>query len=164
MPTIRISDETMERLKRWAVPLEDTADDAIQRVLEAAESAQDERRLEAKVPSNHASSSTRIIQNAGVKLPQKEFRIPLIVSLYRLGGGATKKQVCQKVYEMIEDQLSEADHQRVKSGEPRWLNAICWERSNLVKEGIFRGTSEWGVWELSERGAKVAEEKLRIAP
>ena len=37
MPTIRISDDSMQRLKAWAEPLEDSAEDAFRKVLEAAE-------------------------------------------------------------------------------------------------------------------------------
>ena len=37
MPVIRIKPETYERMKNWAVPLEDTANDAIERILDMAE-------------------------------------------------------------------------------------------------------------------------------
>ena len=37
MPVIRIKDETYERMKAWAIPLEDTPNDAIERILDAAE-------------------------------------------------------------------------------------------------------------------------------
>ena len=37
MPTIRVRPETYERMKKWAIPLEDTPNDAIERILNAAE-------------------------------------------------------------------------------------------------------------------------------
>ncbi len=37
MPVIRIKPETYERMKNWAIPLEDTPNDAIERILDAAE-------------------------------------------------------------------------------------------------------------------------------
>ena len=37
MPTIRISDESMQRLKAWAEPLVDSADSALAKALDAAE-------------------------------------------------------------------------------------------------------------------------------
>ena len=37
MPVIRVKPETYERMKSWAVPLEDTPNDAIERILDAAE-------------------------------------------------------------------------------------------------------------------------------
>ena len=38
-PVIRISDDTWEMLKIWAVPLEDSADDALRKALRAAKRA-----------------------------------------------------------------------------------------------------------------------------
>ena len=37
MPVIRVSDETIKRLKTWAEPLEDTVDSALAKALDAAE-------------------------------------------------------------------------------------------------------------------------------
>ena len=37
MPVIRIKPATYERMKSWAIPLEDTPNDAIERILDAAE-------------------------------------------------------------------------------------------------------------------------------
>ena len=37
MPVIRVSEETMQRLKAWAEPLRDTADSALSKALDAAE-------------------------------------------------------------------------------------------------------------------------------
>ena len=48
MPTIRVSAETMQRLKRWADPLEDTTESAISKALDAAEKMrEDEARVHA---------------------------------------------------------------------------------------------------------------------
>lgn len=158
MPTIRISDETWNRLKKWAEPLVDTPDTAIQRVLDAAEGHE----ISAKTqPINGAPPPTKLPRRSarrGVKLPQKEFRPALMWAVYKLEKSASKKQVCKYVYELIKDRLSEVDYEPVKTGEARWLNAVCWERSVLVKEGLFRSTSERGIWELSDKGARLVEE------
>ena len=37
MPVIRVSDHTIQRLKTWAEPLEDTVDSALSKALDAAE-------------------------------------------------------------------------------------------------------------------------------
>ena len=159
MPTIRISDETWNRLKNWAVPLEDTPDTAIQRVLDAAEGHQTGGETQ---PTNNGApppkKPLRRSARRGDKLPQKEFRPALMWAVYKLGKSASKKQVCKYVYELVKDRLSETDYEPVKTGEARWLNAVCWERSNLVKEGLFRSDSERGMWELSEKGARLVEE------
>ena len=37
MPTIRVRPETYERMKNWAIPLEDTPNDVIEKLLNLAE-------------------------------------------------------------------------------------------------------------------------------
>ena len=41
MPTIRVRPETYERMKSWAIPLEDTPNDVIERLLTLAEAHRD---------------------------------------------------------------------------------------------------------------------------
>ncbi|MDM7939199.1 MAG: hypothetical protein QUS07_02525 [Methanothrix sp.] len=41
MPTVRVSDRNWRRLQHWAIPLEDTVDDALTKVLDAAELAKE---------------------------------------------------------------------------------------------------------------------------
>lgn len=149
MPTIRISDETWERLKRWAVPLEDTPDDAVRKVLDAAE------RIKGTKPETPKPKPV-----ARRKLPQKEFRMPLMEAVYELGGSASTKELRSILGERMKPRLSDADFELVATGEPRWWNAICWERNDLVKEGLFRRDSARGIWELSERGVKFVESRL----
>jgi hypothetical protein len=60
------------------------------------------------------------------------------------------------MWKKMASRLSEADLAPVSSGEERWWNAICWERADLVREGLFADDSERGVWELSEKGKKLA--------
>ena len=38
---------------------------------------------------------------------------------------------------------------RASSGEVVWENNTCWERYNLVQEGILKSDSPRGVWELN---------------
>lgn len=40
MPTIRVRPETYERMKNWAIPLEDTPNDVIEKLLNLAEAHQ----------------------------------------------------------------------------------------------------------------------------
>lgn len=41
MPVIRVSDDTIQRLKTWAEPLEDTVNSALSKALDAAEAKRD---------------------------------------------------------------------------------------------------------------------------
>ena len=62
--------------------------------------------------------------------------------------------VREAIYPRVEAKLTSADHKIVATGEPRWWNATCWERSELVKEGYLRSDSARGRWELSEEGLR----------
>lgn len=150
MPTIRISDQTWERLKRWAVPLEDSPDDAVRKVLDAAEGVN----TEIKPEMRKTKPRTR---RTGDKLPQKEFRLPLMKALHELGGRASTQQLRPIMGERMKEKFGDGDYALVATGEPRWWNAICWERNDLVKEGLFRRDSERGIWELSENGVEFIE-------
>jgi Mrr N-terminal domain len=48
--------------------------------------------------------------------------------------------------------VERGDYESVSTGDPRWWNAVCWERSELVKEGLMRDDSSRGVWEISGAG------------
>ncbi|QJF50690.1 winged helix-turn-helix domain-containing protein [Roseobacter ponti] len=61
----------------------------------------------------------------------------------------------------MKDRLTEDDFEPVSTGEERWWNATCWERSDLVKEGLFRDDSPRGVWELSDEGRTFVTEQVK---
>ena len=48
MPVIRVSDQTIQRLKAWAEPLQDTVDSALSKALDAAEANQEADRARAR--------------------------------------------------------------------------------------------------------------------
>jgi hypothetical protein len=72
------------------------------------------------------------------------------------GGKASVKEIRECLEPRMAPRLSSADYEQVSSGDPRWWNAVSWERNDLVKEGLLRGDSERGVWELSARGRQAA--------
>jgi hypothetical protein len=150
MPTIRVSDATWERLKAHARPLEDRAEDVILRALDALDHKSglvtpEEPKALPKPPAS------------GKKLPQREFRLPLMKTLLELGGSADVSEIRKVMERKMAPLLSDADYQPVASGDPRWWNAICWERADLVREGLFLDHSQRGVWELSQKGKSLAE-------
>ena len=73
-------------------------------------------------------------------------------ALAELGGSAEASRLRKVMREKMAPLLSEADYQPVWSGEEPWWNAICWERADLVREGLFVADNERGVWKLSARG------------
>ena len=151
MPVIRVTDATWERMKRHARPLEDTPDDIVKRALDALEGVVGEAKKKRAAIGRPTTAET------GQKLPQKEFREPLLLTLDALGGAGSLDEVREAIYSRVEAKLSPADHKIVATGEPRWWNATCWERSNLVKEGYLRSDSARGRWELSDEGFRKAK-------
>lgn len=160
MPVIRISDETMQRLKTWAEPLVDTVDSALVKALDAAE--------EARVSPSRARPGTevakpRIARGPGksrARLPQKKFRQPLLKVIYQMGGSARIQDLRPVMKERMELALLPGDLEHVSTGDERWWNAICWERSALVKEGYIRGDSPRGIWKLSDKGVEHVKSSL----
>jgi hypothetical protein len=144
MPVIRVSDLTYDRLKSHARPFDDKPEDIINLALDAL----DEKlgRVSAKVQRPSASKP-----KDGKKLPQKEFREPLLETLRELGGSADVSEIRKVMQKKMAPRLSAADYEPVSTGDPRWWNAICWERSNLAKEGIIDRNTERGVWALSKQ-------------
>ena len=144
----------MQRLKAWAEPLEDTAESALAKALDAAE------QLRKRPPSlNPARKRPRVVRRRvrGAKLAQRDFREPLMEVLYEMGGPVRVADLRPVMKEKMMSRLLPGDLERVSTGDERWWNATCWERSNLVKEGYLRNDSLRGTWELSELGVELVE-------
>ncbi|WP_350175304.1 winged helix-turn-helix domain-containing protein [Erythrobacter sp.] len=132
-------------MKAHARPLEDTPEDIVSRALDALEGRTPEQRKQKNV--GRPRSSQR-----GKKLPQKAFREPLLLALSELGGAASLDEVRRVLEPMVASKLQSADKEPVSNGDPRWWNAACWERSEMVKDGLLQSNSPRGRWELSEIG------------
>jgi hypothetical protein len=155
MPVVRLTKATWDRLTGYARPLEDSPDDVIRRALDALDASTGKAKIAAEPETQ--SSSKRSRKHTGEsgqskKVPQKEFRIPLLQTLAELGGRASIRDVRKNLKPRIEPILSEADYQVVSSGDPRWWNATCWQRYYLVRDGFLLKDSDRGVWELSPQG------------
>jgi hypothetical protein len=161
---IRISDGTIERLKAWAEPLQDTADSALAKVLDVAEEA---RRLPRREGSTTVAKAAPKVGRRAVsrnKLPQKAFRQPLLEVLHGLGGSARVADLRPAMRKKMMSSFLPGDLERISTGEERWWNATGWERSNLVKEGYLRADSPRGTWTLSEKGAAHVERPVSKSP
>ena len=170
MPVIRRSDETMRRLKTWSQPLEDAAESALAKVLDAVDAAESARigpppparpnrekqkLLAPKPPARPRSGAPR-------KLPQKALRQPLLEVLHELGGSALVCELRPVMKERVAPLLLPGDWELVSMGDERWWNATRWERSALLREGYLRPDSPRGVWELSDKGLEHVANSLRV--
>lgn len=144
----------MQRLKTWAEPLEDTVESALAKALDVAEAARTAPQAPAprvrRPPVSKPPDPPR--RDGRRKLPQKAFRQPLLEVLHELGGSAHTRQLRAFVKKRMNSLLLPGDLELVSTGEERWWNATCWERSALVKEGYLRSDSPRGTWTLSNKG------------
>jgi hypothetical protein len=164
MPVIRITDATWDRLKRWAIPLEDSPEDAVRKVLEAAE---EHLKCRQTTGGNHRTETTTRVKGKklrkGLKTPQQAYRHPILEALYELGGSASVGDVLEVVEKKMKPLLNEVDYQKLPSGvDIRWRNTAMWERFRLVKEGLLKSESPDGIWELSDKGVQEVETKKAL--
>lgn len=154
MPVIRISDQTWDRLKRWAVPLEDSPDDVLRRLLEIAEahveSLEQARARAVSVTEPESRKNRRLAR--GKRTSQVAYEMSICEVLYELGGTATAKEVLRQLPRKMEGILGEVDFQELPSGDTRWHKTASFARLLLVRKGLLRGDSERGVWELTQEG------------
>lgn len=162
MPVIRISDATWKRMKRHATPLEDTPEDVVKRALDALEGAGGQERPSAPPALQPVEGPSDPLADAGgddaagpAKLPQRAFRFPLAQTLCELGGSGPTKDIRDALLRKMTPLLGPQDFAAVSSGDPRWWNAVCWERNAMVNEGLMRKDSPRGSWELTDQGVQL---------
>ena len=179
MPEISVSENTWERLKLWAVPLEDTPDDALNRLLDFAEQhrSRDQSRSESEVEGKAVESNTLTINSEplnlehnwedtlvksasearlprGQKVSNEEYYAPILLVLFELGGAARASDVLDGVEKKMKHLFTEVDYQdRPSGGISRWKHTAHWARNTMVHQlGLLSNDSPHGVWELSEAG------------
>ena len=158
-PVIRLSDETWRWLQGLAVPLEDTAEDVIRRLLQ-------ERGVPRPKPTDASvttlSSPPQRTRHQrlerGKKTPDPAYKPAVLQALGELGGRAPVGQVLAIVERIMAPQLSDVDRERLSSGSDfRWRNSAQWARNLLKNDGLLRDNSPHGIWELSDKGWKYLE-------
>ncbi len=86
------------------------------------------------------------------KLPRTDPRIlrqNIIQALEKSGGRAKVKKVIELMGNQLNGKLLKGDLEwRESTGELAWQNNAKWERYRMVQDGILRGDSPRGYWEL----------------
>jgi hypothetical protein len=157
VPVIRISDENWARLKQWAVPLEDTTDTVLGRVLDAADAHKTGNSDKGQVPDKVVEQRRRLVEgrlSKGIKTPQTAYRRPILEALVELGGRSEVNKVLKLVESKMKGILNEVDYQPIRTGGIRWRNTAQWERHVMVKEGLLSSTSPDGIWEITDLGRR----------
>ena len=127
MPVIRISTKTLERLKKWAEPLTDTAESALVKVLDAADNASSSAANSgAPDPDRSATRPGR-----GDRLTLAELRQPLMETIYEMGGsvraGALRPVLRERLSGRLSAVTSSPSHRvRNDGGTPPAGSATSW--------------------------------------
>ena len=64
----------------------------------------------------------------------------------------------------MEPLLRPGDRELASTGEERWWNATCWERSTLMKEGYLRADSPRNIWTPSSKRLEHVEGSVPAHP
>jgi hypothetical protein len=109
--------------------------------------------------SAHGSGTGRLAR--GLRTPESAFILPILRALDELGGKAPMQQVLEKIGAAMKDQFRDVDYQPLKSdpNHPRWNNTAQWARNTMVAEGLLKGNSQRGIWEIAAAG----RERLRTS-
>ena len=178
MPVIRISDDNFERLQKWAKPLVDSADDALGKVLDAAEVRRNYRDISIEtslIPvvvdkdpkdsdleaaqSNHTVETQRLPR--GQKVSNEAYMFPILEAVYELGGKGRMNEVLEIVEQKMWHLLTDVDYEITSGGgNVRWRNTAQWARNTLVHQrGLLKKNAGHGIWELTEQGIAEVESK-----
>ena len=161
-PDIRLSDETWRRLQGIAVPLEDTAEDVIRRLIDlhGGLAPGPDGAGSSLPPGPRQPRPPRLPR--GTKTSDHAYKPAVLAALQELGGKAKMGEVLAIVERIMAPQLTAVDYERLSSGADfRWRNSAQWARNLLKDEGLLSGDSRRGVWELSEKGRAYLEAQAR---
>jgi integrase len=97
------------------------------------------------------------------QLHTKDYEIPIISALQRLGGSAPRREITKSVQAKLGSRMTPLDRERLPSGMPRWITRLSKARANLIRDGVLRAGTPRGVWELESDGRKSNGKKSELA-
>lgn len=146
MLSIQISKRTYARLQEQARPFDDTPDMVISRLLDRLEGDR-----ERKVP-NPPPKPERIRAQVGTILPEKSYWVPILRALDERGGRAPAIEAIERVGELMEEELLDADRGEISTGEARWRNRTQFARLRMKEQKLIAFDSPRGIWEITDKG------------
>lgn len=99
----------------------------------------------------------------GLRTPEEAFRRPILEVLIELGGSASISDVLERVGAKMSSILNQYDLEPLPSDprSVRWKNTAQWCRNTLVKEGLMKNDSSYGIWEITDAGRYWLEQEKK---
>ena len=87
-------------------------------------------------------------------IPSPAFYRPILQALSDLGGSAKRKDVLGALEQSLRDVLKPIDEQSPSSeaGQVQWQISAQSAHSRMMKEGLLRTKSPFGIWEITDKG------------
>ena len=168
-----VDDEVFRALQKLAVPLVDTPNSVIRRLLNLPDGesgisesawpmtlakqespARSRRTRSSRARRGSPSRAKRPRAPKGVLLSEAEYELPLLEALTELGGRAPTRELLEALEKKLDGKLQPIDWETLASGNVRWKNRAQFVRLNLVRGGDMLEDSPRGTWEISEQGKK----------
>ena len=148
MKLIRIDHDVWKLLQEKAVPLEDTPNAVLRRLL-GLDKSQLTKKQNKK--SKKRNKRKRLSPHSG-RTDQSIFIKPILEVVQDLGGSAQAKDVLNKIEKRMKTHLAPVDLEPLRSGQIRWRNTAQWARNELVSDGYLAKETPRGIWEITEKG------------
>jgi hypothetical protein len=144
--SIEVDDEVWAELQRLAVPLVDTPNTVL-------------RRLLGLVPADANGTPVAIRSRRAQTGPHKdEYELPILQALAAAGGFAETRDVLDAIGEALGSRFTPHDIELSGNGnELRWEARAYDVRRRLIDRGLMHESRQRGIWHVTEEGKALAE-------
>lgn len=157
MPEIEISSTVYRRLVQRSLSFEDTPDDVIRRLLDEVDGSSG---------PDHTVRNASVAADApappGSILPVGDYWRPILDILVEAGGSAPANEVIDALEDRMANEFKDQDLETLRNGEIRWRNRARFARLRMKERGLVSGSSERGIWEITEHGRTYLESAAQV--
>jgi hypothetical protein len=149
---IELSDHTYERLLRRITSFSESAEQVVVRLLD--ETGATDHNSVHDVHKTRGEASKQRVSRAipGSILPEREYWVPILDILDRVGGSAAASDVIEALGERMKGMLKPRDYETLDMGEIRWRNRARFARLRMTEQGLLSHESHRGIWEMTAAG------------
>lgn len=109
------------------------------------------------LPENQFTESGRL--RHGLLTARSIYRLQILRMLLAAEGHAMRaREIRWNMERRMTGRFTNADLSLLRRGQPRWVNAMQWERKKMVMEELLEGTgvAGHGLWRLTRDGVREA--------